>query len=230
MINAIAIDDEPLALKVLVGHASKINFLDLEKTFTDPLEGIEYFKRQPISAVFLDIKMHDISGIELAELLSPDMQIIFTTAYPDYAVKGFELNAIDYLLKPISFSRFLQACHKLKNQCDKKQTEVVLLIKDGNQIIRIRTSEIYYIEATGNYLKLFTSKGTILHRETVKEFIEVLPGSIFIRTHKSYIVNIEHISRIEPFQLTIDNQKIPLSPNYKTEVWNKLGIHRIGSK
>src|SRR5215212_8111628 len=106
MIKAIAIDDEPLALKVLTGHASKINFIDLEKTFTDPLEGIEYFKREPISAIFVDIKMHDISGIELAELMSPGIHIIFTTAYPDYAVKGFDLNAIDYLLKPITFSRF----------------------------------------------------------------------------------------------------------------------------
>ena len=225
MIKAIAIDDEPLALKVLTGHASKINFIDLEKTFTDPLEGIEYFKREPISAIFLDIKMHDISGIELAELMSPGIHIIFTTAYPDYAVKGFDLNAIDYLLKPITFSRFLKACHKLKNQFDAKQTEVVLLIKDGNQIQRIKTSEIYYVEAAGNYLKLFTVNGMILHRQTIKEFIKALPAPIFIRTHKSYIVNIEHISRIEPFQLTIDNQRVPLSPNYKSEVWNKLGIH-----
>lgn len=226
MIKVIAIDDEPLALKVLEEHASKINFLKLEKTFTNPLEGIEYLNQESVSALFLDIKMHDISGVELAELLPSNMRIIFTTAYPDYAVKGFELNAIDYLLKPISFSRFLKACHKLKNQFDTNQTEQILLIKEGNEIVRVKTSEIYYIEATGNYLKLHTSKGTLLHRQTVKEFLEVLPVVHFVRTHKSYIVNTEHISRIEPFHLTIDNQKVPLSPNYKTEVWNKLGIHQ----
>jgi len=224
MIKAIAIDDEPLALQVLQEHASKINFIDLEKIFSDPLEGIEYTKSKCISAVFLDIKMHNISGVELAELIPLNVHVIFTTAYPDYAVKGFELNAVDYLVKPISFSRFLKACHRLKNRFDAKQTDLALLIKDGNQIVRVKTSEIYYVEAAGNYLKLFTSNGTVLYRQTIKEFIEVLPGAIFIRTHKSYIVNIEHISRIEPFQLTLDNQKVPLSPNYKTEVWNKLGI------
>jgi two-component system, LytTR family, response regulator len=226
MIQAIAIDDEPLALKVIEGHASKINFLNLVRSFTDPLHGMEYCNSESISSVFLDIKMHNISGVELAELIPINTKIIFTTAYPDYAVKGFELNAVDYLVKPISFTRFLKACHKLKNLIDSKQSEVVLLIKDGSQIIRVKSSEVYFIEATGNYLKLYTSKGPLLHRQTVKEFIEVLPDSIFIRIHKSYIVNLDHISRIEPFQLTVDNQKIPLSPNYKEEVWHKLGIHR----
>ena len=224
MIKAIAIDDEPLALKVLEEHAAKINFINLERTFSDPLAGFDYVKRESISAVFLDIKMHDISGVELAELMPAHIRIIFTTGYPEYAVTGFELNAVDYLLKPISFSRFLKACHKLKNQIDVKQNEKVLLIKDGNQIVRLKTSEIYYIEAAGNYLKLFTANGIILHRQTIKEFIELLPDSFFIRTHKSYVVNIEHISRIEVTQLTLDNQKIPLSPNFKIEVWNKLGI------
>lgn len=225
MIKVLAIDDEPLALKVLKEHASKVNFMHLEKSFTNPLEGFEYLKQAPVSALFLDIKMHNISGVELAELIPTNISIIFTTAYPDYAVKGFELNAVDYLLKPISFSRFLKACHKLKNQFDVSQPEQVMLIKEGNQIVRVKSSEIYYIEATGNYLKLYTSKGNFLHRQTLKEFIELLPVSIFIRTHKSYIVNTEHISRIEHFQLTVDNRKIPLSPNYKTEVWSKLGIH-----
>lgn len=225
MIHAIAIDDEPLALKVLEEHASKIKFLDLVKSFTDPIEGMEYCNSEAISSVFLDIKMHNISGVELAELIPINTRIIFTTAYPDYAVKGFELNAVDYLVKPISFTRFLKTCHKLKNLIESKQSDVVLLIKDGSQIIRLKSSEVFYIEATGNYLKLHTSRGPIMYRQTVKEFIETLPDSIFIRIHKSYIVNLEHISRIEPFQLTVDNQKIPLSPNYKGEVWHKLGIH-----
>ncbi|MEO8108607.1 MAG: LytTR family DNA-binding domain-containing protein [Ginsengibacter sp.] len=224
MIKAIAIDDEPLALKVLEEHAAKINFINLEKTFSDPLAGFDYVKREAISVIFLDIKMHDISGVELAELMPAHVRIIFTTGYAEYAITGFELNAVDYLLKPISFSRFLKACYKLKNQIDLKQNEQVLLLKEGNQIARVKTSEIYYIEAAGNYLKLFTSNGMIFHRQTIKEFIESLPDTFFIRTHKSYIVNVEHISRIEVTHLTLDNQKIPLSPNYKTEVWRKLGI------
>ena len=226
MIKVIAIDDEPYALRVLEEHCSKINFLHLQKTFANPLEGMEYLNKEGVPALFLDIKMHDISGVELAELLPSDIYIIFTTAYPDYAVKGFEMNAVDYLLKPIPFGRFLKACHRLKNRLDASQTEQVLLIKDGNEIARVKTSEIYYIEAIGNYLKLYTSKGMLLHRQTMSNFLDGVPEASFIRTHKSYIVNLEHISRIETHQLTIDNQKIPLSPNFRVEVWNKLGIHK----
>ena len=225
MVRAIAIDDEPYALKVLEEHASKVSFLQLNKTFTDPLEGVQYLKKESISVLFLDIKMQDISGIDLAKLLTSNTRIIFTTAFPDYALQGFELDAVDYLLKPISFTRFLKACHKLKGQFDVHQQDEILLIKDGNEIHRIKTSEVYFIEATGNYLKLNTVKGSILYRQTVKGFIETLNPAVFIRTHKSYIVNIHHISRIESFQLTVDTQKIPLSLNYKDEVWNKLGIY-----
>ena len=226
MIQVIAIDDEPYSLQVLKEHCSKINFLQLQKTFTNPLEGLAYLNDKAITALFLDVKMHDISGVELAELLPSGTCIIFTTAYPDYAVKGFEVDAIDYLLKPITFSRFLKACHRLKNHFDTSKAEQVILVKNGTQIERVKTSEIYYIEATGNYLKLYTSKGMLLHRQTVKELIDTLPGVHFIRTHKSYVVNMEHISRIETHQLTIDNQQIPLSPNYRAEVWDRLGINR----
>lgn len=155
---------------------------------------MEYLNREKTPALFLDIKMQDISGTELAELLPPDSYIIFTTAYPDYAVKGFEMNAVDYLLKPISFSRFLKACHKLKKPVQCQSNRTGSSHKNGTEIVRVKTSEIYYIEACGNYLKLYTSKGIPLHRQTLKEFVDILPGVTFIRTHKSYVVNIEHIS------------------------------------
>src|SRR3954470_13587401 len=113
MIQAVAIDDEPYALKVIEDHTSKVSFIQLTGMFTDPLEGIEYIKRQSVQALFLDVRMQDISGIDLAELLTQDTRIVFTTAYPEYALQGFELNAVDYLLKPVSFTRFLKACHKL---------------------------------------------------------------------------------------------------------------------
>lgn len=224
MINAIAIDDEPFALKVLEEHAYKINFLQLQKTFTSPLEGMAYLRDNNIDTLFLDIKMHDISGLELAAMLPAGTRLVFTTAFPDFALDGFELNAVDYLLKPISFSRFLKACHKLKDSTTKGQQENYLMLKDGNEIIRAKTSDIFFIEATGNYLKVHTANGNFLHRKTMKEFLEALPFESFIRVHKSYIVNLQHINRIEPFQLTIDNQKIPVSTNYKADVWSRLGI------
>ncbi len=224
MIRAIAIDDEPYALKVIEEHASRISFVQLCKTFTDPLAGLEYLHKESVPALFLDIRMQDISGTELAKIITPATKIVFTTAYTDYAVQGFELNAVDYLLKPISFTRFLKACHKLENQFAAQQKEEILLIKNGNEIHRIKTSDIYFIEATGNYLKLHTAKGVVLSRQTVKGFIETLNPAVFIRTHKSYIVNLQYISRIETFQLTVDTQRIPLSPNYRAAVWNRLGI------
>lgn len=224
MIRAIAIDDEPFALNVLKDHAAKINFLQLEKTFSTPADGITYLRENNISVLFLDIRMHDISGLEIAAMLPAGIKIVFTTAFPGYALNGFELNAADYLLKPVSFSRFLKACHKLKDLIDNRQTEKIMMLKDGNEITRVKTSEIFFIEATGNYLKVNGTKGNFLHRQTLKEFLEELPSPDFVRTHKSYIVNLQHISRIEPFQITIDNQKIPVSLNYKNELWSKLGI------
>ena len=167
--------------------------------------------------------MNNISGIELAELIPGKTLVIFTTAYSEYAVKGFDVNAIDYLLKPISFARFLKACNKLKDAIAKKDPTQTLLFKEGNNIIRIPAHEIYFIEAVGNYLKIHSAKGTVLHREPMKEIIDALPAE-FSRIHKSYIVNTQHISRIEPFQLTIDNTKIPVSPVYKDDLWRKLGI------
>lgn len=225
MIKAIAIDDEPLALQVLQEHAAKINFLSIEQSFTNPLEAIEYLRHCQVDVVFLDINMQDISGMELAEMLPAGIKIIFITAYENYAVKGFELNAIDYLLKPVSFSRFLKACHKVKDQ-EKIFDEKIIMIKDGSEIIRVKINDIHFIEATGNYLKIHCTNGNYLHRQTVKEMEELLPKGTFIRCHKSYMVNIRHISRIELFQLTVDNQKIPVSPNYKDELWNKLGIKK----
>jgi two-component system LytT family response regulator len=224
MIKAIAIDDEPLALKVLEDHAAKLDFIRIEKFFSEPLQGLEYVKQQNISAIFLDIKMKDISGIDLADIIHKDTCIIFTTAYPEYAVKGFDLNALDYLLKPISFTRFLKACHKLKEQIEEKQIANPLFLKEGNEIIKLNPSEILFVEAVGNYLKVYTSAGVLLHRETLKEFIDKLPVSDFVRIHKSYIINLQKVSRIQPFQLTVDNKKIPVSPNYKNDLWKKFGI------
>lgn len=224
MIIAIAIDDESPALTVLEQHVAKLDFIHIEKTFTNPLEGIKYLRENNVSAIFLDIKMNHISGIDLADMIPKDIPIIFTTAYPEYAVKGFELNALDYLVKPVSFTRFLKACHKLKDHVEKNQTEKILFIKEGNEIVPIRSSEIYYIEAVGNYLKIFTSNGALLYRETMKDFIDSLPVSDFIRIHKSYIINLKQVNRIEPFQLTIDNKKIPISTNYKSDLWKRFGI------
>jgi DNA-binding LytR/AlgR family response regulator len=224
MIYTIAIDDEPPALQVLEEHAKRLDFINLVKTFTDPLEGLNYLQNNNIAAVFLDIHMSQISGIDLAEMLQNKVSVIFTTAFPEYAVKGFELNALDYLMKPISFTRFLKACHKLKDHSEQKQPDKILFIKEGSDIVRIKSSDITYIESLGNYLKIFTNSGTILYRDTLKEFIDELPVSDFARVHKSYIVNLQQINRIEPFQLTIDRTKIPVSINYKDELWKKLGI------
>lgn len=225
MIQAIAIDDEPHALKVIEEHCSKIDFLTLQKSFTNPIDGLDYLSQKKIPVLFLDIKMHNISGLELSKILPSDTHIIFTTAYPDFAVDGFEINAIDYLLKPISFSRFLKSCHRLKSRFNPAQTEKVYIIKDGKSISRVKTSEIFYLEAFGNYLKLQTTFGLLVYRQTMLKFLNEEADENLCRIHKSFIINIEHISRIETHQLTVDNQKLPLSPNFRADLWTKLGLH-----
>ncbi|RYF95880.1 MAG: response regulator transcription factor, partial [Chitinophagaceae bacterium] len=167
---------------------------------------------------------HDISGIELSALVPTGSHIIFTTAFPEYAIQGFEINAVDYLLKPVSFSRLLMAFHRLQSLIEATQPDQPILIKDGNDLIRLKTSEIQFAEASGNYVKVHTQKGIFLHRQPIKEFIDELPKKNFIRTHKSYVVNLEHVTRIETFQLSVNDLKVPLSPNYRDDAWIKLGI------
>ncbi|MEN0054025.1 MAG: LytTR family DNA-binding domain-containing protein [Mucilaginibacter sp.] len=226
MIRAIAIDDEPIALDVIRLHAIKIPFLDLKATFVSTTEALKYLQVNEVDLVFLDIRMPDLTGIELATLLPKTLHVIFTTAYAEYAVKGFDLAAADYLLKPINLSRLLQGCilvkeRMLKDSAAKKQ-EAHLFVKEGYDLVKIDLNQITYIEAGDNYLSIYQGHKRTLTRMTLTEISNRLSPDAFQRIHKSYIIALKFIEKIERSQLIVDGVKVPLSAAYKDDLLFKL--------
>lgn len=223
MLHAIAIDDEPLALEVLANHAIQLDFIELDRTFTNASEGLEYLQKNETDLLFLDINMPDRNGLDIATQLPQNLQLVFTTAYAAHAVNGFELNATDYLLKPVSFARFTQACNKAKQQFGKGNEKEELFIKESGAWNKIAVAGILYVESQGNYLKLVTGDRSYLVRQTLHDFQQHLPAS-FARTHKSFLVNTRNITKVEQEQVMIGCTAIPVSASYKKEFFNKLGL------
>lgn len=223
MIRAIAIDDEPLALDVLQEHAAKLDIVTLERVFTNAAEGLSYIDEHQPDALFLDIRMPDRSGKDIAGSLGNSLPVVFTTAYPDYAITGFELNVTDYLLKPVPFARFVQACNKIKARLEHRDEPEELFVKESGIWVKILLAELLFVEAKGNYLHFETKSGTHLIRQTLQECLDGLP-SWFARVHKSYIVSTRAIERIESAQVLVNGQVIPVSSSYKQELFTTLGL------
>lgn len=219
MIKAIAIDDEKMALEVIKAHASKVPFLHLEEVFTDAIQGLEYIKNNEIDLIFLDINMPDISGIDFAGLLPKQTLVVFTTAYSDYAVKGFELDALDYLLKPFNLSRFIKACQKAQEWLELqpgKEPEFTF-IKTGEGQIRLVFDQLLFCEASGNYVTFQLESEKIMSRMTLAEVENLLP-SFFIKTHRSFLVNSQKVSKVEKHQLQLNQKFVPVSLSYVDQV------------
>jgi len=226
MIKAIAIDDEPMALEVIRSLAAKVPFLDIKAYFTDAFAAIDYLAKEPVDLMFLDIKMPDISGIELMESLQQKPLVIFTTAYAEHAVASYELNALDYLLKPFAFTRFLKACNKAHEQILLKQKSAPvadsIFIKAGYEQIKIMFSELLYLEGAGNYMSfILTDERRIMSRLTVGEVISLLPADRFVRVHRSYIVNKNKVDKIERHQLHIGQNVVPVGGSFDAK---NLGV------
>jgi two-component system, LytTR family, response regulator len=223
-IHSIAVDDEPIALEVISNHAAKVHFLNLKATFTSAVAALAYLEREPADVVFLDINMPDLSGLDFAQALKQRSKIIFTTAYPEFAVKGFDLCAIDYLLKPIGFARFLEACSKAQQHAGTKHktAENCLFVKDGYDWIRIVIDEILFIEADDNYLTFYTASKKTIARMTLTALLEKLSDPRFIRVHKSYVVSLRQAEKIEPHQVLIAGHKIPVSSSYRVALLQAL--------
>ena len=217
MLTAIAIDDEPLALEVVRSHAAKVPFLNLKAEFTDAFKAMEYLQHEPVDLLFLDIKMPDISGIDLLSCLSKKPLVIFTTAYSEHAVESFELDAIDYLLKPFALTRFVKACnkaneiHNLRGSVDKKE---YLFLKTGYDQMRVNFTDICYLEATGNYVNFVLKDKTILSRMTITEVEAMLPANQFIRIHRSFIAAVNKIDKIERHQVLVNGAVLPVGNSY----------------
>ncbi|CAM4164052.1 two component transcriptional regulator, LytTR family [Pedobacter westerhofensis] len=219
---AIAIDDEPIALDIVKSHASKVPFITLEAVFTNAFEAIAHLQQHQVDLIFLDIKMPDISGIDFLGSLSNPPLVIFTTAYAEHAVKGFELNALDYLLKPFSLSRFLKACNKAEElySLRKKSGGIVsapehFFIKDGYEQVKVIVDHILYIEAAGNYTLIHLNNNSSLStRMPIGDMQLLLPVRRFVRTHRAFIVAKNAVTRFDKNQIRIGDKIIPVGSTY----------------
>lgn len=219
--NAIALDDEPLALEVVRSHASKVPFLNLKAEFTDAFKAMEYIQKENIDLIFLDIKMPDISGIDFMNSLNKKPMVIFTTAYSEHAVTSFELDAIDYLLKPFSLSRFVKGCNKayeLFQLRNKSGSTDFIFLKTGYEQEKVHFEDILYLEAAGNYVNFVLKNKSLLSRMTFAELEVILPKNKFIRIHRSYMAAVSAINRIERHQVHINDIQIPVSESYMTNL------------
>ena len=225
MLKAIALDDEPIALEVIKNLSSKISFIGLQACFTNAFEAMDYLKQNNIDLIFLDIKMPDISGIDFLKSIPNPPMVIFTTAYSEHAVQSFELDAIDYLLKPFSLPRFLKACNKAHEQFELRQHDknsssglTSIFIKSGYGQIRVELNDILYVESNGNYMQFVLEKQKILSRLTMGEAEALLPAAAFIRIHRSYIVSKKQISKIEKNSIWIKQAELPVGAAYTSAV------------
>lgn len=224
MLNAIAIDDEPMALEVVKAHAKKVSFLTLKETFVSAKEALEYLKENPVNLIFLDINMPDISGLDFSQLLPTSTGVVFTTAYSEYAADAFSLNAIDYLVKPFNFERFMKACQKAENTLSaKKESSPYLFVKDSYDLVRVSLENLLYIQSEGNYLTFFEKDKKTVTRMTMTEAINTLPSESFFRVHKSNIVNLNHVQKIERHQLQVAEKTfVPIAGNYHSDLMEEL--------
>ncbi|CAD0000634.1 MULTISPECIES: LytR/AlgR family response regulator transcription factor [Flavobacterium] len=220
MIKTIALDDEPLALEILQNLCSDIAYIDLQKTFTKSEEAFKYLRKYPVDLLFLDIDMPSISGLDFYKKMQHRTMVIFTTAYSEYAVDGFTLNATDYLLKPISFSRFQQAVEKAFQQWktqNQNSEQQYLFIRADYSLIKILFTDILFIEGLDDYIKIhIQNQKTVVARMTLKTLIEKLPSPEFIRVHRSFIVPVSKIEKVRNKTIYIKEAEIPVSASYET--------------
>lgn len=223
--NCLIVDDEPLAQDVIESHIEKVPYLKLIRKCKNAFEAEAALKDEQIDLLFLDIQMPDITGTDFLAGLTVKPLVIFTTAYSQYALEGFELDAIDYLLKPIAPERFLKAVSKAKDLYDLKKTgnsdseKDFMFVKSEYQSIKIEYSNILYIEGLKDYVKIYTKKGMIMTLMTLKGIADKLPAQDFIRVHRSYIISMKAMEKIERHRIIIGDKRIPIGDGYKDEFY-----------
>ncbi|AXT49509.1 DNA-binding response regulator [Aquimarina sp. BL5] len=233
--TCVIIDDEPAAIRLLEKYCTKVSFLEVKNTFTNPLEGLKYLENELIDLVFLDIQMPEITGIQLSKIIDKKTKIIFTTAYPQFALDSYEVAAIDYLLKPIEFERFYTAISKIKlgntskPSVDTTTTDDFFFFKtDGkNKYAKVFLKNIKYVESLKNYIAIHLQDQQIITYNTLKHFKETLPTSSFIQIHKSYIISMKHIDKIDNDSIWIDKQELPIGNTYRKSFFDTIGDHQF---
>lgn len=230
-IHCLIVDDEPTAREILENHLHKIDAVKIAGSCKNAIEAFNIISSENVDLIFLDINMPEISGLSFAKSINPNIKVIFTTAYREYAVEGFDLQAVDYLLKPISFDRLLQAIHKYFNEnapVSDPPDEIIpenndhFFVRSDRKMIKINFDEITYIESLSDYIKIHLSDKNIITRETISNIEARLPKQNFIRTHRSFIVSLKAIHSFTNETIGIDNHEIPISRSYKEEVLKRL--------
>ena len=225
-IKCIIVDDESIAREIIATHLTKIPNIEIVGSCSNAIDAFKLLREQQVDLVFLDINMPEISGISFAKSINKNVKVIFTTAYRDYAVEGFELKAVDYLLKPISFERLLKAIntyfeiHVDSNQSVKEDLEIndFMFVRADRRMLKIDFESIIYIESYSDYIKIHLTNETIVTRETISAIEAKLPKQRFLRIHRSYIISLKHISSFTNEEITINNTALTISRSYKKQV------------
>jgi len=226
MIKCIAIDDEPMALEVIKSFCTEIPYVDLTHTFTSVSLAQKHLRKFPVDLIFLDIRMPDMNGIELYKSTKQEVMVIFTTAYSKYAVEGFNVNALDYLLKPIEFERFKTACKKAKDYSDylkssKSDTQSCLYVRSEYALVKIPFADIIFLETMDDYIRIHLPEKTILTLMSMKQMHELLPADKFIRVHRSYIVQLNKIESIRAKTISIGQVSIPIGTSFEKDFFQR---------
>ena len=231
-IQCIIVDDEPVAREILENHLSRVDTIEVVGSCKSAVEAFNLINAQIVDLIFLDINMPEISGLSFARSINKNIKVIFTTAYREYAVDGFNLQAVDYLLKPISFERLLQAINKYRNEntliAVHDPVEITpeksdfFFVRADRKMIKICFSDILYVESLSDYIKIHLRDKTVVTRETISNIEAKLPQQDFFRTHRSYIVSIQHIDSFTNEYINIGRKVIPISRSYKKEVLENL--------
>lgn len=233
-IKCIVVEDEPLAMQKLVGFIDKVDDLEVARTFDNAIAALAWLKRERVDLIFLDIQMEEFTGIQFLETLRTRPRVILTTAYDKYAVKGYELEVDDYLLKPFTFQRFLQAvervAHRLKEAREAPQSlpepAEFLFVKTEYRLEKVRVADILYVEGMNEYLRIVTPTAKIMTLQRFKTLEEALPAAAFCRVHRSWLVAIDKIDHIERNRIRIGEQLIPIGETYKRSFFKKIGIDK----
>jgi DNA-binding LytR/AlgR family response regulator len=224
-IHCIALDDEPLALQVIAQYCSKISYLQLDKVFTNPDEAKEYLKSNKVDLLFLDIQMPDINGMQFYKSLTTKPPVVFTTAFKDYAIEGFNVDAIDYLLKPFEFDRFLKAIYKSKEYIEFLASQDLqmssIYVKVNYEMMKINLKDIDLIEALDDYIKIHIKPFPVLTLMTLKGVLEKLPEHLFVRVHRSYIIPLHKVEKFSKNKVFVAGKEIPIGSSY-ADMYEKL--------
>lgn len=232
-ISCLIVDDESIAREIIETHVSKIVNINIIASCSNALEAFNVISNHKIDLVFLDINMPEISGISFAKSINKDIKIIFTTAYRDYAVEGFELQAVDYLLKPIAFERLLKAvntyfevyCESNKKVAEHTEENNFMFVRSDRRMIKIDFNAIIYVESYSDYIKIQLASETIVTRETISAIEAKLPAKHFLRIHRSFIISIDNIESFTNEHINIHNKALPLSRSYKKDVLKRLELY-----